>query len=635
MKTVKLKKVTELIASLTKSNKTISPELGEFTGFAVKEAMEGRHFCLRLMEYMKTYPVSIREFVNSPEYLNYESIVYPEVLKVLEKINNPVVEGLSNGSRVGSVYTEAVFTGAIGAAKSTTALITIAYQVYVLSCFRQPQRLFDLDPSSEILIVFQNINATLAKSVDYKRFKAMVDGSPYFREKFPYDKSLTSEMVFPNRIIVKPVSGEETATIGQNIFTALLDELNHMEAVDKSKRSMTGGNYDQATALYDSIARRRKSRFMKYGILPGILCLVSSRRYPGQFTDLKEAEARDEIRRTGKTSIYIYDKRTWDILPARNFSGKWFSVFVGNDFKKPRIIGDDEQLSTQDQPFVEKVPIEYRSEFELDITGAIRDILGKSTVALHPFILDVEAISECFGKHESILSRDDVDFHETNVEIYRQKFFHPDEAHFVHVDLALSSDSAGIVCGLVEGFTEVKRGDFIEKLPQIRIDFALEVKPPRGGEINFSKIREFLYKLRDMEMNIRWITFDSFQSADSIQMLRQKGFMTGQQSMDKTPLPYELLKQAIYDRRLKMPNNQKLFKELRELEFDPKHGKVDHNQRGSKDLSDSLAGVVYGLTWRRESWARFEVPIRDIPNSIRVMFINAREEQANESRRKY
>ena len=28
-------------------------------------------------------------------------------------------------------------------------------------------------------------------------------------------------------------------------------------------------------------------------------------------------------------------------------------------------------------------------------------------------------------------------------------------------------------------------------------------------------------------MNLKWISFDTFQSADSIQLLRQKGFTTG------------------------------------------------------------------------------------------------------------
>jgi len=48
---------------------------------------------------------------------------------------------------------------------------------------------------------------------------------------------------------------------------------------------------------------------MQQGMLPGLLCLVSSKNYPGGLTDRKVAEAR-----TNKT-IFVYDKRLWEIRP--------------------------------------------------------------------------------------------------------------------------------------------------------------------------------------------------------------------------------------------------------------------------------------------------------------------------------
>ena len=44
--------------------------------------------------------------------------------------------------------------GVPGVAKTTLAIYSQAYQLYVLSCLRAAHRMFDLDPSSEILIVF-------------------------------------------------------------------------------------------------------------------------------------------------------------------------------------------------------------------------------------------------------------------------------------------------------------------------------------------------------------------------------------------------------------------------------------------------------------------------------------------------
>jgi len=46
---------------------------------------------------------------------------------------------------------------------------------------------------------------------------------------------------------------------------------------------------------------------------------------------------------------------------------------------------------------------------------------------------------------------------------------------------------------------------------------------------------------------------------------------------------------------------------------------------GSKDLSDSLAGVVYGLTMRREVWGSFNIPLVMIPESIRAVIDKKKE----------
>jgi len=44
-------------------------------------------------------------------------------------------------------------------------------------------------------------------------------------------------------------------------------------------------------------------------------------------------------------------------------------------------------------------------------------------------------------------------------------------------------------------------------------------------------------------------------------------------------------------------------------------GPFVHN---SKDLSDALAGVIYGLSMRREIWVMHGISIREIPQSIQA-----------------
>jgi len=550
-------------------------------------------------------PVSVRDFIEHEDFLNKKNIIYPVVMDEITELNS-------------GKYMEAVLTGSIGCAKTTIAIYTTAYQLYLLSCMNSPHEEFDLDPSSEIQFIFQSINATLAKSVDYERFKDMITASTYFIEHFPYDKGIISKMKFPNRIEVLPVSGAETAAIGQNVIGGVIDEVNYMAIVEKSKASIDGGTYNQAIALYNSISKRRKSRFMTRGQLPGMLCLVSSKRYPGQFTDIKEAEVEREIERTGTSSIFLYDKRSWDINPSR-FTGTWFYIYIGTSIKTPHIIEDTEDLAAYDSNTIMAIPKEYLIDFETDLMNALREVAGVSTLAIHPFLLNVEAVTDSFERKgiNSIISRNDVDFVKTNLVFYPKKFSNKDEPRWVHIDLALTGDSAGVSMGYVSGFKTIKRGQELEEiLPCVRMDFSLEVKPPKGGEIQFHKIRALLYKLKECGLNIKWVSFDSFQSTDSQQLLRTKGYITGHVSMDMTTKPYDILKSCIYDGRFSCPKHPKLTTELLSLERDPKKGKIDHPATGSKDVSDSVAGVVFGLSTRRETWTRYGIPLLQIPSSI-------------------
>lgn len=511
-------------------------------------------------------------------------------------------------------YDEAVLTGAIGTGKTTIALFTTAYQLYVLLCLNDPQRLFGLDPASEIVFALQSLTKMLADSVDYRRFRPMIGRSPYFARHFPFRRELKAEMLFPSNIVVRPLSGDVNAAIGSNIFGGVIDEINFMAVVEQSRNAVDGGTFDQANEMYNAIVRRRKSRFMTAGgRLPGVLCLVSSKRFPGEFTDRKLAEAQDQKQRLGATSIFVYDRRLWEIKPPGTYGEERFKLFLGDVARKPRILETQDMVAAEDAHLIMEIPEEFRSEFTRDILSAIRDIAGSATFALHPFIVNTEAVAQAFGRCESVLTLAETDFSASRPKIMVNKIVSPEEPRFAHVDLALTGDSAGVAVGWVEQFVKVPRSDeSSEMMPVINFDLILEVKPPRGGEIQFEDIRKLFYRLREVGVNLKWISFDSYQSADSVQLLRQKGFVTGTYSVDRTPPAYDLTKTAFYDRRIKAPKHEKALSEIVRLERDARTGLIDHPPHFSKDCADAVAGVVYGLTTRREIWARHGVPIRDV-----------------------
>lgn len=564
-------------------------------GFLKKVAKDPAYFS-SFIKY-KHIPVSPREFIESPSYMDSKDLLWPVVLDEFCEINS-------------GKYFEIVLTGGIGVAKTTLALYSQAYQLYKLSCLKNPHEEFGLDPSSEILIVFQSISKELAKSVDYTRFRSMISKAPYFKAHFRFNEDLFSEMQFPNRIVVKPIIGVSSGAIGQNVISGVLDECNFMAVVEGSKQSKTNGTHDQAVDNYNAIARRRESRFMVKGEIPGLLCLVSSRNYPGQFTDIKEAEA------LTNSKIYVYDKRLWELQPDR-FSGDTFKVFVGDATRKPYVIDSDIDEDVFNSDLVMDIPIEYRKQFDNDILNALRDIAGVSTLALHPFMIQTELVHRCFGLRKSVVSRDDCDFVNTKLKVYPDRIINRTSPRFIHVDLALTKDSAGVSMGYVDNFVDINRGDYLETLPVISFDMILEVCVPKNGEIKLENIRRLIYGLRDkLGVPIKWVSFDGFNSRDSMQLLHQHGFIVQYISVDKTTTPYDITRQAFYDGRIIAPMHTKAVKELVSLELNTKKQIVDHPPLGSKDVSDSMAGCTYGLTMLRESWITHGVSLSRIPSSL-------------------
>ena len=118
------------------------------------------------------------------------------------------------------------------------------------------------------------------------------------------------------------------------------------------------------------------------------------------------------------------------------------------------------------------------------------------------------------------------------------------------------------------------------------------VAPPRG-EIRISSVRELLYKLRDMGLRFQTVSYDSWGSEESIQILKSEGFSAENLSVDKDSAPYESVKEAIYDGRLLCYDHPRLAMQLATVRKDDKTGKIDHPPDGQKDISDSLAGAVW------------------------------------------
>src|SRR5215469_7021379 len=520
-------------------------------------------------------PVPVDQFITDDYYLG--SILRGNIF---DQIHSDLIELFAGR------YSEVLLKGAIGWGKSIFAEIGICYDLYKVSCLKNPADAFGLIPNSNVAFLNVSVDKRQATKVMFGGIGNFIRSSPYFREKFPYNPNVITELRFPRGVFCYPVAAREQAILGEGVFSAAFDEMNFYAVIEKSKQHPEGGTYDQAMQLYTKMSRRIKSRMNKRGMLPGHLWLVSSERYPNDFTERKALEALTD------KSIFVRQYAAWETRPRPDFMPETFRVEVGDVTRRSRVLDGTETDVTEER--VLTVPMDFKSEFEKDPDEAVRDFGGISILSIRPFIGRREMITLMMERgKEAGLRHPFTDFtvtlqneHDRLLPEYldwitdKGKRRLNSGPYFAHIDLAKNNDAAGIGITHAVGKKQVSRGYGREKKfetrPIIRVDLALQIIAPPHGEIRIASVRELLYQLRDLGMQFQVVSYDSFASEDSIQILKSEGFTAEKLSVDLDASAYEATKEAIYDERLLCYEMPILRKELATIRRDDKTGKIDH-----------------------------------------------------------
>lgn len=576
-------------------------------------------------------PVDIVEFIESPEYMGQGAYVRPQIMDHLIRLHDP-----------SNYFYEVVLGGGIGIGKNYFADMSLGYDLYHLSCLYSPQSFYELAPGSKIIFVHQSKTEKLAKEVVFEHFGNRLELSGYFPKYFMFNKKFRKVMKFPHLIEVMPISSADTSALGMNVFGAVIDEMNFMSKVKKSKKVERYGEeeYDQAEVLYRTILRRMESRFDRLGRLPGKIYLISSANYEGDFIDRKEKEAQEN------PHIFVMHMAQWESflnrdgsLMKKKYSGEFFFVrkptetAAGGVFtKRP------EPLDETDIDNILEVPIEHKEAFDRDLIGSLRDIAGVAVTRTSRFI-SKNYIENSFNLYETIYGKEQIFTHNqveltVNSEVsdlLNYNFLrrlNPQGPFAIHIDLAISGDCAGVAVGHAIGSKDVnfrisfnpETGEFNREpkgtLPVFGVPGLLQVIPPQGGEIEIHILRELLGIVCEF-IPVYWLTMDRHQSASTLQYFRSRNISTGIVSVDRTPEPYTETKFAIKEERVYAARHEILLEEMPLLDQDNTTGKIDHPEDGSKDLSDSLAGCVYSLSQKKASYRLKHGP-RVLPINVAI-----------------
>ena len=396
------------------------------------------------MKRLKHPPVSIEVFLDDPEYLGATDIVlWPEVRKAIIEIN----KDWWKGPQCDTAHIEAILMGSTSSGKSEIAKITTLYHFYILTCIDTPQTLFGLPKTTSIVFAIMAAKPHVTKKVLYAPLRAIVESVPYFQKHARPNRLVESEMIFEEQNIrIVPGGSDADAILGEAVIGGIIDEINFMNVVLKSKRAevSTGraGMFDQAQVIHGTMVRRKKGRFIYRGPQIGIVCTSSSTRYKGDFTDKRK----QQVIKHSERNVYIYDKPQYEVWPQDRYCGEKFRLLVGNDIiSDTRILKDGETFP--DGALVLHIPIEYHADFTSNPHDALRDVCGLSTSSISPFfkrrfkIYEGITLGEEAGL-ESFLVKDNVILGVDDMP--RVKFGHycanPSRPRYVHIDLSTTGD---------------------------------------------------------------------------------------------------------------------------------------------------------------------------------------------------
>lgn len=550
-------------------------------------------------------PVDIHTFLHDPDYLG-SALTDEEGRFTLFKYWEDLFDKIYDDNLSHANFNILALTGAIGLGKSTMAVILGIYELYKMLCLKNPYTHYGLMPTDLITFAVLNITKDAALGVAWQKLQSLIQGSPWFLRHGTLTRS-TSPQWQPPKGIELIYGSQPRHILGRAVYWAFLDEVSFQPNKDVNEQKR------KAKEMVNTALRRMQSRFQHGEYNPTILCIASSKR-----TDQSYMETFiEEKKRQDSKKVCVVDEPQWVIRPDK-VSKKWFKVAVGNKFLDSEVLAlnvteQELQLLRNRGYQIIDVPFGYYEEFKDDVNDALNEIAGISTTSSNKFFNGPRLASAKTKEYQNMFIKEIIevgDDPEDKTQYY--DFIDlsrvPSECYskplYIHMDLSESGDKTGIAGTWVMGKFPPSPDKPTSHDLKYRLAFGVSIKAPKGHDISFEKNRNLIYWLKEKGFNIKMISTDTFQSFETGQQLKKKGFEYQELSVDRTTktdsgkyvcLPYQTLRSAIYEKRVDIYENSFLTDELLGLEKDQNTGKVDHSPSGinSKDQADAFCGSLY------------------------------------------
>ncbi len=512
--------------------------------------------------------VRVRNDVPREEQILFEYDVCPQC-----NINKNAIRDEFN------YYNEMIGVVGMRGGKSVLVACMAAYILHEILCIDDLQEKLGLVRSQEIDGAFVAVSMEQAAETIYGHFRGFYDEAPWFQH---YRKALEGiEIADPSlhrgdlywetdryihfkekRIRIKSLTSNSGSIAGKTRIFAVIDELSRMD-LGESKRS--------ANEVY---------RVLKRSLLT-IKASVDTMRQGGDYS-LPDA------RMFCISSPMFEDDKSMQLLKQASASKKMFAFH---------------RATWEFNPDISKELL--AEEFAHDPVGAERDYGANPPGAINPFIKNPDIVEVCVDdKRSSSLSfrEENLDenvkgicFHYVKMVLLDVRYRNLNE-YAIHADPGHAADSFSFAIGHLENGVTV-------------IDAAVEARPiPKNNkqgltprEVHFPSMTKMMTELAS-KLSIRMMSYDRWNSAEQIHLLRQAGVLSFQRDINRDD--YLNFLNAMISNKIKLPKREneyadplvyrmmpcaKALLELKRLNDDGV--RVDHPKGGSSDVIQCYVGV--------------------------------------------
>lgn len=510
---------------------------------------------------------------------------------------------------------------------SSTALV---WFIHILLCLHNPQKFLQLEESEPIDIALASPTLRQTRRITFTKFRNRLKNWPWLRSLLPelgvknsdrYLKKATEAADFvelPHKIRIHNIPLDAASAEGFNMIAFILSEFAGMESEASAAT---------ATQVLESFMSSGRTRYQK--AWKGFLA-----SFPRSTNDPQEQLI--TAKRGGSfPELYVVRRATWEVHPNRTFED-FASDFERNPedswakygarpraaidayFRSPHLLILHASGAPMDL-IEEKL---YPVRDELQLTDAQYEAIARS--GTDP-ILEVNQfgdpiLDKCGFPRLALWFRGQKDPEGNPYDYY------------VHLDPGLSGDAYAFVMGhihkLPDGgllptidlafrwtgsmfyeFGEIKRPAwFPDTLEQVEI--------VNAAEVDFRTVREFLFFLRERrKFNIDTVSFDNWNSVESIQALRKRDFNVVERTVTKED--YDEFKAMVYSRQLRYYARRVMIEEAYKLQIlnaskveAPRTKEGDSVRNDShKDITDGMAAVCRRMELMRDQGISFaELP---------------------------